>query len=82
MSTHTITGYNSVEVADAINKAFEADNGVTINGETPKSRWGRPVAHSYQNGTVSVEVPARTKKGATNTRYFKVGAEVRIEASR
>jgi hypothetical protein len=78
MSTYTVTEYNSVEVADAINKAFAEDASVTVNGHTLVSKWGRPVARSYQNGTVGIVVPARTKKGATNDVFFKVGRTVEV----
>lgn len=79
MNTITITDYNAVAVADAINAAFAADDNATVNGEKLFTRWGAP-AQAYQNGTVAVAVPARTVKGRPSFLYFKPGTTVEIAA--
>lgn len=76
-TSFTVTEFNSLSIVEAINAAFEANPEATVNGEALFGRWSKP-ATSYQNGTVAVSVPARTAKGRSNVRYFKVGASVRV----
>lgn len=72
-----LTAYNSVEIADKINEAFAANKEIKVNGWTMKSRNGRTVASSWQNGSVSIVVPAKAK-GKTRDVFYKVGAAIVI----
>ena len=76
--TATITGHNSLQVADKINDAFFAGQ-VTKLFETDEivSVWGKAPAVAWKNGTVSVTVKGRTK-GKVGTRYVKVGKTIRV----
>lgn len=78
MNTQTVTKYNSVEIADQINKAFEENANVKVNGSELYSRWGNPVARSWNNGTVSIHTRARTVKHGTKELFFKVGSTITI----
>lgn len=68
----TVTAANSVELADRLNAAFAAGEIQVVNGEALRSRFGNPVARSWQNGTVSVTVEGRGR-GKINDLYVKVG---------
>lgn len=71
--TLTVTAHNAVAVADEVNALFAAGTVTTVYGSYElASRFGSAVAKSWQNGTVSVTVKARTK-GKTNELYVKVG---------
>lgn len=76
----TLTTHNAVALADRINAAFVADPTTTVNGMQMKSRYGNPVARVYQNGTISISTPARTKKDGFNDQFIKVGTKLTIAA--
>lgn len=80
-TTHTVSAYNSVAVADSVTAAVKAGQRVTVNGNVAVSEWGRDAARSWGNGTVSIKVKARTKKNAYNDVFFKVGTVVTVEVS-
>jgi hypothetical protein len=78
IAEYVVTEAHSLALADMINDAFRADANTTVNGLPLVSRFGRPVARSYQNGTVGIVVPARTVKGKTNDVFVKVGQALTI----
>lgn len=77
VSRTAITRHNSAEVADAINADFEAGRIASVNGYELVSRFGSPVARSWQNGSISFTVQGRGR-GKTNTVYTKVGGIVQV----
>ena len=78
IAEYVVTEAHSLAFADMINDAFRADANTTVNGLPLASRFGAPVARSWNNGTVSVTVPARTVKGKFNDVFFKVGSALNL----
>jgi hypothetical protein len=76
-TTHAITARTATAVADQINADFAAGRITTAGGDKLASRYGQPVARAWQNGTVSVTVKARSKRGFNDV-YVKVGHSLRV----
>ena len=77
-TTTVLTEYNATDVAAALNEAH-AKATVKVNGILAVSRWaGKVPFHSYLNGTLSVDTPAKAKD-KFRTDFFKVGTELVIE---
>jgi len=74
----TVTAFNSIELAEQVNAAFAAGKLSAFGSDQLASRWGQPVATSWGNGTVSVTVKARTKRGF-NDRFVKVGQRLVLQ---
>jgi hypothetical protein len=72
---YIVTDRNATKIADEINARFNAGELTVVNGYELKSRFGSPVARSWQNGTVSVTVAGRTPH-TINDIYFRVGAAI------
>jgi hypothetical protein len=68
----TVTAHNALDLADRINAGYDTGEVQVVNGYSLKSRFGSPVARSWQNGSISVTVEGRGR-GKTNTVYVKVG---------
>lgn len=71
-----VTTANAVQLADDLNAAWKAGELSAVNGREVTSRFGSPVARSWQNGTVSVVVKAR-RPGHYTDIYIKVGGRLR-----
>lgn len=74
-----VTDPTRYDVVDYINKAAsDRSQRVFVNGEELFTSWRAP-AMMFGNGTLALDMKARTVTGRPRTDHYKVGATVTVE---
>lgn len=76
-TTITVAAGGNEDIAERINAAFASGSAATVNGRKITSRFGRPPAVAYLNGTIAVTVEGREKR-TTGTVYAKKGQTLTV----
>ena len=65
-------------IAQTINDAYAAGEKMTIKGREVKAYPGGKPAQVWGNGSLSIDVPAKTKANRITQMWFKPGAEAEL----